>query len=78
MSFQKKRGLKVEDMAKSQWVYKKLCDFRAGVEGNISCLKRRYSLSRCNWQGIDRFKAFVWSSTVAYNLMTLARLNLSK
>jgi IS5 family transposase len=78
MSFQKKRGLKVEDMAKSQWVYKKLCDFRAGVEGNISCLKRRYSLSRCNWQGIDRFKAFVWSSTVAYNLMTLARLRLSK
>lgn len=46
-AFHKKRGIHVKDMVKSNWVYKKLCDFRAGVEGNISCLKRRYGLSRC-------------------------------
>jgi len=43
--FHKKRGLHVKDMVKSNWVYKKLCDFRAGVEGNISCLERRYGLT---------------------------------
>lgn len=74
-AFHKKRGLKVADMVKSSWVYKKLCDFRAGVEGNISCLKRRYGLSRCTWRGLKKFKAYVWSSTVAYNLMQLARLS---
>ena len=45
VAFQKKRGLRIEDMVKSRWVYKKLCDFCAGIEGNISCLKRRYGLS---------------------------------
>lgn len=73
-AFHKKRGLHVKDMVKSNWVYKKLCDFRAGVEGNISCLKRRYGLSRCTWRGLNKFKAYIWSSTVAYNLMLLARL----
>jgi len=67
VAFHKKRGLKVKDMVKSEWVYKKLCNFRAGIEGNISCLKRRYGLSRCTWKGLDKFKAFVWSSSVAYN-----------
>ncbi|TQE92875.1 MAG: ISNCY family transposase, partial [Spiribacter salinus] len=33
VAFQKKRGLKIEDMVKSRWVYKKLSDFRAGIEG---------------------------------------------
>ena len=77
VAFQKKCGLKIEEMAKSSWVYKKLCDFRAGIEGNISCLKRRYGLSRCLWKGADRFKSYVWSSTVAYNLMVLARIETS-
>lgn len=75
VAFQKKRGLKVEAMVKSAWVYKKLSNFRAGIEGNISCLKRRYGLSRCTWKGEARFKAYVWASTVAYNLMLLARID---
>ena len=53
---------------------KKLYEFRAGVEGNISCLKRRFGLSRCTWQGLDKFKAYVWASSVAYNLLQLARI----
>lgn len=32
--FAKKRGFKILDMAKSQWVYKKLRNFRAGIEGS--------------------------------------------
>lgn len=73
MAFNKKRGLKVADMVKSEWVYKKLTKFRAGVEGNISCLKRRFGLSRCLWKGAEGFKSFVWSSCVSYNLLLLAR-----
>jgi IS5 family transposase len=34
--FAKKRGLSVIDMAKSLWVYKKLRNFRAGIESCIS------------------------------------------
>jgi len=74
IAFNKKRGLKVEDMVKSEWVYKKLYKFRAGVEANISCLKRRFGLTRCLWRGLSGFKSYIWASSVAYNLMQLARL----
>jgi IS5 family transposase len=33
--FSKRRGLGVLDMAKSNWVYKQLKNFRAGIEANI-------------------------------------------
>ena len=46
VAFHKKRGLAVEDMVKSGWVYRKLRNFRAGIEGGISCLKRAYGLAR--------------------------------
>ena len=44
MAFHKKRGLKIEDMVRSRWVYRKLRNFRAGIEAGISCLKRAYDL----------------------------------
>ena len=74
MAFHKKSGLKIEDMVRSRWVYRKLRNFRAGIEAGISCLKRAYGLARCTWRGLDRFKAYVWSSVVAYNLALLARM----
>jgi len=72
--FHKKRGLKVEDMAKSPWVYRKLRNFRAGIEAGISCLKRAYGLSRCTWKGVKHFEAYVWSSVVAHNQAQFGRL----
>jgi IS5 family transposase len=45
VAFSKKRGLSVLDMVKSSWVYKKLKNFRAGIEANISALKRAFGLS---------------------------------
>ena len=45
MAFHKKCGLKIEDMVKSRWVYRKLRNFRAGIEAGISCLKRAFGLS---------------------------------
>jgi IS5 family transposase len=57
VAFPKKRGLAVADMAKSPWVYRKLRNFRAGIEAGISCFKRAYGGGRCTWRGRDRFKA---------------------
>jgi IS5 family transposase len=75
--FAKKRGLSIAEMAKSTWVFRRLRNFRAGIEANISTLKRRYGLSRCNWSGWESFKAYVWSTIVAYNLNILARMELA-
>jgi IS5 family transposase len=74
MAFHKKAGLRIEDMVRSHWVYRKLRNFRAGIEAGISCLKRAYGLARCTWRGLDHFKAYVWSAVVAYNLALFARL----
>jgi transposase, IS5 family len=74
MAFHKKGGLAIEDMVRSRWVYRKLRNFRAGIEADISCLKRAYGLARCTWRGLDHFRAYVWSAVVAYNLALLARL----
>jgi IS5 family transposase len=73
IAFHKKRGLKISEMVKSSWVYKRLKHFRAGIEGIISWLKRCFGLTRCNWRGLDGFKRYVWSSVVAANVLTLAR-----
>jgi len=54
--------------------FKKLRDFRAGVEGNISELKRAFGASKALWKGHDGFKAFVCSSVISYNLVRMARL----
>jgi len=72
--FAKRRGLAITDMAKSAWVYKKLRNFRAGIEAGISTLKRAFGLDRCTWSGWEGFKRYVWSSIVSYNLLVLARI----
>ncbi|MER9770574.1 ISNCY family transposase [Mesorhizobium sp. M0189] len=74
MAFHKKAGLKIEDMVRTKWVYRKLRNFRAGIEAGISCLKRAYGLARCTWRGLDHFKTYVWSSVAAYNLVLFIRL----
>ena len=74
--FARRRSLSILDMAKSNWVYKKLRNFRAGIESGISALKRAFGLDRCTWSGWDGFKRYVWSSIVSYNLLALARIRL--
>jgi len=69
VAFSKKRGLEVSNMTKSTWVYKRLRDFRAGIEGMISFLKRCFGLTRCTWRGLQSFKAYAWSSVVTANLV---------
>ena len=71
--FAKKRGLQVENMCRSQWVYNRLRRFRAGVESVISWIKRCFGFDRCTWKGQQSFESYVWLSAVTANLITLAR-----
>lgn len=75
--FGKKRGLSVEDMCRSQWVFKQLRRFRAGIESAISWIKRCFGLTRCNWKGFGSFKSYIWSAIVSANLLTIARKQLA-
>jgi len=71
--FAKKCGLDVLDMARSTWVYQRLRNFRAGIEGIISFLKRIFGLTRCTWRGAHAFHSYVGASIFSANLLILAR-----
>jgi hypothetical protein len=42
VAFHKKCGIAITEMVKSPWVYRRLRNFRAGIETAISCFKRAY------------------------------------
>jgi transposase, IS5 family len=77
VAFSKARALSVTDMVRSSWVYKKLRNFRAGIEGTISFLKRVFGLDRCTWRSLPSFKSYVWSSIITFNLLVIARHELA-
>jgi IS5 family transposase len=77
LSFSKRRGLQVSDMTRSTWVYRKLRNFRAGIEAQISFLKRAFAMERCSWRGAESFGVYVQSCVLAANLLTIARHLLS-
>jgi transposase, IS5 family len=74
MAFAKKRGLTVEEMTTNERVYRKLRDFRAGIEGIISFLKRVFGLRRCTWRSEASFGSYVGLSIVSANLVMMGRL----
>lgn len=71
--FRKSRGLKISEMVRESWIYRKLRKFRAGIEGVISFLKHVVGLRRCPWHGFDAFRAYVQGSVLAANLLVLVR-----
>jgi len=71
----RKRGMSIEEMTGSEWIYKKLKHFRAGIEGNISMLKRVFGLDRCTWRGLEHFQSYVMSAVLAYNFKLFVRLS---
>lgn len=77
VGFHKKKGISVSAMGLKEKTLKKLRDFRAGVEGNISELKRAFGASKAFWKGEDGFMSYVWASVISYNLVRLVRLNSS-
>jgi IS5 family transposase len=73
--FHKPVGLSLSAMGVKSKTFQALKHFRAGVEGNISELKRAFGATKARWKGHDGFKAFVWASVLSYNLVRLARLD---
>jgi len=71
--FAKKRGLSVLEMCRSDYVYKKLRRFRAGIESAISWLKRSLGLDCCTWKSLSSFHSYVWASVFSANLITIAK-----
>lgn len=74
--FSKPVGLSYHDMGVKKKTFDALKKFRAGIEGNISELKRAFGASKATWKNQDGFKAFVWSSVLSYNLTHMARQQL--
>ena len=73
--FNKPVGLSLHDMGVKKKTFNALRDFRAGVEGNISELKRAFGLSKATWKGHAGFMAYVWSSVLSCNLIRRVRLS---
>lgn len=71
--FSKSPGVDILEMVTSSRVFRKLKHFRAGIESNISFLKRSFGLTRCTWRTLASFKVYTLTSVVAANLLTLAR-----
>jgi len=70
-----KRGKKSKERAdfeKQRW-FKQGQRFRAGIEGTISVLKRRYGLNRCRNRGDNAFDRWNGLAIIAYNLTTIAK-----
>jgi len=74
VAFHKRVGISYHEMGVKRKTLERLRNFRAGVEGNISELKRAFGAGKATWKGHDGFKAFVWSSVISYNLVRMARL----
>src|SRR5215472_7680505 len=53
VAFHKKCGIAITEMVKSPWVYRRLRNFRAGIEAAMSCFKRAYGAARCTWRGLE-------------------------
>jgi IS5 family transposase len=73
IAFHRKSGLEITEMVRSAWVFRRLRNFRSGIEGCISTLKRAFQMDRCNWRGLPSFRSYVWSCITSFNLITLAR-----
>jgi IS5 family transposase len=72
--FHKRVGISYLAMGVKQKTFKLLRNFRAGVEGNISQLKRTFGAGKATWKGHEGFKAYVWSAVISYNLTRVARM----
>jgi len=73
--FNKRVNLGYHQMGVKKKTFNSLKNFRAGIEGNISELKRAFGMDKARWKGHDGFKAYVWSSVLSYNLIGMIRFS---
>src|SRR5581483_10283935 len=53
--------------------FRRACRFRAGIEGRISVLKRRFRLDRCRYHGRDGVEGWVGWGIIAHDLLQISR-----
>ena len=75
VAFHKKAGVTLSRMGIKEKTLRKLRDFRAGIEGNISQLKRAFGGGKALWKGERGYMAYVWASVISYNLTRWVRLD---
>ena len=73
VAFSSPKGSKIVQTITESGTYKRLCKWRAGIEGIISALKRAFGLRRCSWSGYQSFQAYVHCAVLAFNLQQIAR-----
>ena len=56
--FNKPVGISLQKMGVKKKTCKKLKNFRAGVEGNISELKRAFGAGKAMWKNLDGLEAY--------------------
>jgi transposase, IS5 family len=71
--FSKPAGVPIDEMTSTPRLRRILKRFRVGIEATVSFLKRSFGLARCTWKGLLHFRAYAWCSTVAHNVLTVAR-----
>src|SRR5262245_24570995 len=82
VAFHKKCGIAIIEMVKSPWVYRRLRNFRAGIEAAISCFKRAYGAAHCTWRGLDHSRPTsgppwwrtIWCCSPGSNRLSRARM----
>jgi len=77
ITFSKNVGMKIDSLLDNPKRHRRLLNFRAGIEGCISFLKRIFGFDRVLDKTKETFKAALHCATVAYNLTLLARLRLA-
>jgi IS5 family transposase len=55
-------------------VFRRAQRFRAGIEGRISVLKRRFGLRRCRYHGQAGMERWVGLGLLAHNLRQISRV----
>jgi IS5 family transposase len=53
--------------------FRRACRFRAGIEGRISVLKRRFRLDRCRYHGRAGLERWVGWGIIAHDLLQISR-----
>ena len=69
----KGRRTEEEDQREGTEKFKAGQQFRAGIEGTISVLKRAFKLGRCLFKGFKNFASSVGCAVFCHNLVMLAR-----
>ena len=61
----------LQNITENEKVESSLKRWRAGIEGNISNLKRKFNIGRVVWKGKAGFDAKIFWSVIAYNIRVL-------